>query len=414
MEVSIPVPYLPEESWETWGYVVQRFGEAGGIGAAERSLRALFPGRRHPGFLASVVALKQVLLEPWSLGSKLELLPTIQSLYVVGQELYGQVKGQTCESSIDMIWHDCKNRLILILEEECGCNRCLRLTKDLIQGAPTVRVPNLTPHGRYSQAARILNESRVRSLLGQLPAVSEFTIPDLIHTPEHFVTVSQEFCRELSLVASCLNVCWMHKILTAFVTADAQGLELWILRLCREFRLSSSAPWRDALTYIAQVPTPPKPQKAFLLDLLSIQTPAVKAINYRCQVEASKSLKQNAVAIVRDAFGSGTLTNLEEHLSLPEVTTGNRDQVPSQYPKDTTFAPSLIRKSVMLIPDIEITFQEADEPDDCNPCCIKCDSDFSDDSESFDESECFDDSDGSDISEDSESNWSGSDSDSSD
>ncbi|AGY30729.1 ORF48 [Retroperitoneal fibromatosis-associated herpesvirus] len=401
MEVSIPVPGLADEKWDTWVDLIRAFSETGGVMVAQRNLQTLFSGRGHPGFLASVVALKQTMVQPSSLGSQIELIPTIQSLRFAAQELYRRIKCQTSDESPDIIWDDCKTRLIVILEEGCGCERCLTATNELAAAAVTDRAPNLTPHDRYNPATQTLNYSRILAMVGKQPAVSEFSIPDLLHDVRRFAFLDRELREEASLVASCLNVCWLYRILTSFLVHDARALERLICRLCAAFGLHTVEPWKAALTYLARFAGFPEDRHVFRIDLVGIQISAIECIVSKCHTEAPESLKKTVLAFLREAFSAG---NSFDFSSLPSSrdTTGPSKAVPSRVLHDTATAPRMPPTSTNTIQGLEITFEEAEGDSEVEFAAGG--SDLSDDSWSSPDSEP------SDISEDSESEDYGSDS----
>nr|UQT64549.1 ORF48 [Human gammaherpesvirus 8]UQT64631.1 ORF48 [Human gammaherpesvirus 8] len=357
MEVCIPIPGIGDENCESWRAQIVAFGTTSGFVKTERILRGLFPERGHPGFLASLVVLKHTLASPGGLNTRLNLLPVLQMLKYVGQEMYMRAKCQATASDMTLIWDDCKDRFMLILEQACGCHQCMTVVEEITHCSAISAPPSSLSHGRHILSAGLINFARRQVLLGGSVSFSEFSIPDLIQTPEQYPFVDVEFRRELSLISSCLNVCWLYHIFIEHITSDVRRLESCMANVLEEYGgLSPTRPWAEAVTFLSQLPRPTrKPWKELSVSRINVEARLLDTLLMQLEKPVPVEIRKHALAILGTA---GHVWNPEHQLACPDTRTC-RERV-SKGPCDG---------------DVDVTLVHTARMDISNPSSVSLDGD---------------------------------------
>ncbi|AAT00056.1 JM79 [macacine gammaherpesvirus 11] len=250
MAVSIPVQGVDRETESNWRSIVTTFEQHGNADRAIRSLLRFFKGVDHPGFLASLVILKDVAIDSEKTIERTDIIPLLQGVRFVTQQIYMHLKDHASESPVTEIWRDCKERFCLALELACGCQSCTSAARQLRDCQQACRPPKLNPHKQQCGAARLLTAVYNQMVLRTRVSVSEFCLNALMCVPREFGFVSGDVRVETSRVASCMNLSWLYLILDSYIRTDLTNLEMAMSRACRIRGLSTRDPFYSALVWL--------------------------------------------------------------------------------------------------------------------------------------------------------------------
>nr|UTK45474.1 tegument protein G48 [Equid gammaherpesvirus 5]UTK45554.1 tegument protein G48 [Equid gammaherpesvirus 5]UTK45632.1 tegument protein G48 [Equid gammaherpesvirus 5]UTK45711.1 tegument protein G48 [Equid gammaherpesvirus 5] len=236
---SVPIHGLSQDDVEKWKYAVDSFLLHGKTAETVRNLARLFKGDKGYGMLASLVVLQSTFGNSSKFKHKLSVMEVILFSKKVAMSLYNRLKDQKHESKLEEVFLDCKQRLAVLLEEECGCVDCQRLVSVLMRAGQFMRPPNLNPHHKHSQAATMLTWIYNQVVLNLNVAILEEQIEVLFLGPDEFADFSQDMRDELSLLTSCLYFCWLYFILHYYVHMELNIIQEHIGDVCQNLGLPS-------------------------------------------------------------------------------------------------------------------------------------------------------------------------------
>ncbi|AJE29692.1 ORF48 [macacine gammaherpesvirus 12] len=300
MAVSIPVPGVNRKTESHWRSIVDAFERHGNADRAIRSLLRFFKGIDHPGFLASLVILKEVAIDSEKTMEKTDLIPLLQGVRFITQQLYMHVKDHASESPVAEIWRDCKERLCLALEQACGCQNCTSAARQLQACQQACRPPRLNPHKRQCGAARLLTAVYNQMVLRARVSVSEFCLNALMCVPREFGFLSADVRVETSRVASCLNLSWLYLILDAYVRTDLTNLDMAVSRACRVSGLDTDEPFYHALVWLKNNCICETDTIFFTVNSTSVATPILMDICASLTGPVPDDIKINMLPLVND------------------------------------------------------------------------------------------------------------------
>nr|CAC84343.1 hypothetical protein [Saimiriine gammaherpesvirus 2] len=224
MELSVPIFGVTEANKEEWNDIWKNFQQLQNVSRTLGLLRRFFL-RNDLGFLSAVVILKQCVENLLTTKQKLNLIECVQGLKFLIHSLYKKIKDQCdVKSSIKEIFYDCKARLLLLLEEGCGCGACCATSATLSKVGHLGRPPKLTPHKPHCSAQSALTCAHNHIILGINPGVSEWTVLEIMFLPSDFYDFN-EHKNEISLVATCINCCWLYFMLQQYMSSDFLAIE---------------------------------------------------------------------------------------------------------------------------------------------------------------------------------------------
>ncbi|UTM04276.1 tegument protein G48 [Equid gammaherpesvirus 2] len=230
----VPVVGLADDDVEQWRRALESFLVHGKTADTVRKLSRLFKGDGHYGLLASLVIMQSAFGHSSKFRHKLSVMEVIQFSDKVAVTLYRKLKDHKHETGIEQVFWDCKQRLALLLENECGCVDCQRLASVLQRDRGVMRPPNLNPHQKHSQAATFLTWIYNQAVLNLNVAVLEDQIEVLFIKPDEFFDFAPDMRDELSLLTSCLHFCWLHFILKHYVHLELDVIQEHIANTCEK------------------------------------------------------------------------------------------------------------------------------------------------------------------------------------
>nr|BEG23040.1 homolog of EHV2 ORF48 tegument protein G48 [Macronycteris gammaherpesvirus 1] len=230
--VYVPIVGLHPNKIQQWQTYMDSFLIHQRPVAALKNIQCFFGDDGHWGILSSVTILKSLFSETSKFTHKISVIEEVQHALKTCQTLYKTMKDHKAETGVDEIFLDCKERLTLILEAECGCADCANLIITLQKATAFMRPPKLNPHHKHSKAATFLTWTYNQVVLNLDVAVIDSEVKSLFIPREDFFDFYPTIQTELSLLTSCLNFCWLYYILKKYVTMEVNMLQDQMIKTC--------------------------------------------------------------------------------------------------------------------------------------------------------------------------------------
>lgn len=245
-KVCVPIAGVSSNNIQEWQSHLDNFIIHQRPVVALKNLLRLFGDEKHWGLLASMVLLKTSFGNSQRFRHKLSVVEGVLHAEKVAASLYRKLKDHKYECEVQEIFLDCKERLCMIYDAECGCVDCMSLLA-ILQKAPSfMRPPKLNPHHKHSRAATFLTWTYNQVVLNLDVALLEDEIQAMFVSSSDFFDFPKEMHVEISLLVSCLHFCWLYFILQRYVTMEMEMLQNQIIKTC-------SALGVPAVTSLAQV-----------------------------------------------------------------------------------------------------------------------------------------------------------------
>lgn len=219
MEVLMPVPGVSEDNLQHWIKIIENFTKHRHVPRAVSELKKFFKKQNFIGYLVSLSILKHN-LETVKATVSDELIELALYVKKIAQELFKQIKQQTKTSSIKYIFQECKNRLLLILEVECGCGACVYVVKSLNMHICSQALPKLNPHKDRCHVNSFLRGIHNLIKLNIPPQLNLDHLNQLSSDPTDFFDFSADLQHEVAALITCMHYCWLYISLHEFLIKD--------------------------------------------------------------------------------------------------------------------------------------------------------------------------------------------------
>ncbi|AJG42972.1 glycoprotein L [Harp seal herpesvirus] len=238
-EISLPVVGVSSENEDLWKSHLNTYFTEGRLSASLTKLKAFFGKEGDLGLLASLVILQAGYGASQKHTHKTSIIDEARKSRETAVFLYKKLKDHEHGSGIDLIFTDCKERLCLILEEDCGCVECAHTIQQIQNSHHNSTPPKLNPHVRQCNSHDVLMWLHNSVVLNLDINLMEQDIEALYENPSDFKDFSTGLHGELALLTSCLNFCWLFYMLQHFITLEFSVLEECMQNTCEKLKLST-------------------------------------------------------------------------------------------------------------------------------------------------------------------------------
>ncbi|ALE14759.1 ORF48 [Felid gammaherpesvirus 1] len=237
-QLFLPVPGVSSENLNLWLGHLNTFIHYGKLQAALSNLKTLFRENEF-GFLASLVILHTKFCESLKYKHKSSLIEDAKKIRETAILLYKKLKDHEHDSDIQIIFEDCKQRLCLILEVECGCVECIHTINQLTKTQQASKPPCLTPHDKHTSSYKFLTWVHQSVVLNLDVNLLESEVDQLYEQCYPFSDFPPSLHGELVLLTSCLNFTLLFNLLNYFITLELELLETCLQQLQAKLNLNT-------------------------------------------------------------------------------------------------------------------------------------------------------------------------------
>ncbi|AAX58082.1 ORF48 [Ovine gammaherpesvirus 2] len=235
MEQVVPVKGLTVQHQAKWNWLIGSFSSHNSAQACLQFIKQISSENEisHCACLLVLVHNMQTQQYLEEEGRAVNLAVVVRCLAEYG---FDKVFNRECKEDPESMFYECKDRLALLIESECGCGECLGTSEMLSKTKVTSRMPRLQPHTVLAYEPELCSVYN-SAVLCNTVLIPDRLLGDIINQTDFREFGSHTVQAEATTLAICMVMSWIFCLLRQTTLGLLQAVMRHMLQFAVTYEL---------------------------------------------------------------------------------------------------------------------------------------------------------------------------------